>query len=145
MTRVSDEPQEPAVSVACCVDFYGPTALSLMDAEPTAMVHDAPGSPETVLLGVMSLAEAPDLVRLADPRTHIARDRPPPPILIAHGSKDRSVPFQQSVLVYETLRDAGHPVELVKVTGAGHGGPTFWTAGLLDLVDDFFRRHLSVA
>ena len=32
---------------------------------------------------------------------------------------------------------------MVKVRGAGHGGPTFWAAELLDLVDGFLARNLT--
>jgi fermentation-respiration switch protein FrsA (DUF1100 family) len=107
------------------------------------MSHNGPGSPETALLGAETLAAVPDLVRRADPRTYVSPDRPVPPILIAHGSKDRLVPFQQSVLIYDALHEARLPVELVQVKGAGHGGPTFWTAELMDLVHNFLQRHLS--
>jgi acetyl esterase/lipase len=139
----TDEPDSVPLDIACYVDFYGPTALDLMDAEPSTMDHNGPGSPETALLGAETLAAVPDLVRRADPRTHVSPDRPVPPILIAHGSKDRLVPFQQSVLIYDALREARLPVELVQVKGAGHGGPTFWTAELMDLVHDFLQRHLT--
>ena len=67
------------------------------------------------------------------------------PIFIAHGTKDRLVPFQQSILIYEALRAAGQPVEMVKVRGADHGGPTLWTDELLDLVDEFLVRQLTAA
>ena len=139
----TDEPGSAALDIACYVDFYGPTALDLMDAEPSIIHHGGPGSPETALLGTQTLAAVPDLVRRADPRSYVRRDRPVPPILIAHGSKDRLVPFQQSVLIYDALREAGQPVELVQVKGAGHGGPTFWTAELMDLVHEFLQRHLA--
>jgi acetyl esterase/lipase len=47
------------------------------------------------------------------------------------------------VLIYEALRAAGQPVELVQVRGAGHGGPTFWTDELMGLVHDFLSEHLA--
>lgn len=141
----TDEPDADPLAISCYVDFYGPTALDLMDSEPSTMQHSGPGSPESELLGAESLAAAPDLVRAADPRCHLSRDRPLAPILIAHGSKDRLVPFQQSVLMYEALREADQPVELVQVRGADHGGPTFWTDELMDLVHDFIDRHLPAA
>lgn len=138
----TDEPDEPPLPIGCCVDFYGPTAFDLMDDEPTTMAHGAGGSPESDVLGVPNLAAAPDLVRRADPRTYVSADRPLPPILIAHGSKDRLVPFQQSVVMYEALRAAGQPVTLVRVRGAAHGGTTLWTPELLDLVDEFLAQSL---
>jgi len=139
----TDEPERPPVNVSAVVDFYGPVALDRMDDEPTTMVHDAPGSPETTLLGVQSLEEAPRRVAQADPRTHLRSDRSVPPVLVVHGTKDRSVPFSQSVLLVEALRAAGRQVEAVQVRGGGHGGPSVWTPQVLDIVDDFLRQHLS--
>ena len=139
----TDEPERPPVNVSAVVDFYGPVALDRMDDEPTTVTHDAPGSPETTLLGVQSLAETPDRVAQADPRTHLRPDRSVPPVLVVHGTKDRSVPFAQSVLLVEGLRAAGRQVEAVQVRGGGHGGPSVWTPQVLDIVDDFLRQHLS--
>jgi acetyl esterase/lipase len=139
----TDEPDQPPVPIRCFVDFYGPTDLGRMDDEPTTMAHNAVGSPESDLLGGSALPTIPDLVHRADPRTYLSAERPLPPILLAHGTKDRLVPFGQSILIYEALRAAGQPVEMVKVRGAAHGGPSFWTEELLDLVDEFLARHLS--
>jgi len=140
---LTDEPDSDPLPISACVDFYGPTALDLMDSQPSGMEHNGPGSPETDLLGVETLDQAPGLVRRADPRTHLGTGRRLPAFFIAHGSKDRAVPFHQSVLMYEALRAAGHTAELVQVQGAGHGGPTFWTPELLDLVEHFLADHLA--
>ena len=139
----TDEPDQPPLAFDCFVDFYGPVALDQMDDEPTTMEHRVLGSPESDLLGGRELAAVPDLVRRADPRTYLAADRPLAPILLAHGTKDRLVPFAQSILLYQALRAAGQPVEMVKVRGAAHGGVTFWTDELLDIVGDFLDRHLN--
>lgn len=140
---LTDEPGERPLDIACYVDFYGPTALDQMDDEPSIMPHSEAGSPESDLLGGEHLAAIPDRVLAADPRSYLDPEVPLPPIFIAHGSRDRLVPFHQSVLIYEALRAAGQPVELVQVRGAGHGGPTFWTDELMDLVHDFLSRHLT--
>jgi hypothetical protein len=47
----TDERESAPLDVACSVDFYGPTALGLMDAEPSILHHDGPRSPATALLG----------------------------------------------------------------------------------------------
>ena len=141
----SDDPDQPPVPFACFVDFYGPVALDQMEDEPTTMEHSAVGSPESDLLGGTELTAVPDLVRRADPRTYVTADRRLAPIFIAHGTKDRLVPFPQSLLLYEALREAGQPVEMVKVRGAAHGGVTFWTDELLDLVAGFLSEHLGVS
>ena len=138
----SDEPDQRPVPFRCFVDFFGPSDLSAMDDEPTMTAHSTDGSAESALLGGGGLPGLAELVRRADPRTHVNPDRPLAPMLIAHGTKDRLVPYAQSVLLYDTLRGAGQPVELVRVRGAAHGGPSFWTEELLELVAEFLARHL---
>ena len=140
---VTDEPDASPVPFACFVDFYGPVALDQMDDEPTTPAHGVVGSPESDLLGGRALAAVPDLVRRADPRSYVTTERRLAPILIAHGTKDPVVPFAQSILLYEALRAAGQPVEMVRVRGAAHGGVTFWTDELLDLVEEFLARHIG--
>jgi dipeptidyl aminopeptidase/acylaminoacyl peptidase len=63
--------------------------------------------------------------------------------LIIHGSKDRIVPFGQSVMLYEALKQAGKAVEFYQLQGADHAGPPFWTEDVLDIVERFVRAHLS--
>lgn len=141
----TDEPDQPPLPIRCFVDFYGPTDLGRMDDEPTTMAHNAVGSPESDLLGGGELATIPELIRRADPVSYVTPQRRLAPIFLAHGTKDRLVPFAQSLLIYEALRAAGQPVEMTKVRGAGHGGPSFWTDELLDLVEEFLSRHLTAA
>jgi dipeptidyl aminopeptidase/acylaminoacyl peptidase len=73
---------------------------------------------------------------------YLARDRRLPPILIVHGSKDRLVPFGQSVMMYDALKKLDKEAEMVQLKGADHGGTPFWSRDMLNLVDDFIRRHL---
>ena len=84
------------------------------------MVHDAPDSPESQLIGG-PIQEHPDLVARANPITYV---RPGvPPFLIVHGDRDPLVPFNQSELLEAALRRVGGDVRLVRLEGAGHGGP----------------------
>lgn len=111
--------------------------LGAMDDEPTTTAHNADGSAESALLGGGVLPDLAELVRRADPRTHVSPDRPLAPMLIAHGTKDRLVPYAQSVLLYDTLRGAR------PAGGAGQGprsGPR--RPDLLDLVAEFLARNL---
>ena len=43
------------------------------------------------------------------------------PVLLVHGDADTRVPTEQSVLMRDALAQAGRPVQLVLVPGAGHG------------------------
>jgi alpha-L-fucosidase 2 len=44
-----------------------------------------------------------------------------PPFLLIHGTKDETVPYPQSTVLYEKMRQAGASCELFTVTGGGHG------------------------
>ena len=55
----------------------------------------------------------------ASPVTYAARSNPP--TLLMHGDCDLLVDFADSERMYEAMKAAGNDVELVKVTGQGHG------------------------
>src|SRR5437588_607119 len=67
--------------VQCAVDMYGPADLTSRD--------------DVVMLG-KKRAEAPELYRAASPTTYV--DRSDPPILILHGTADKTVDVKQSEL-----------------------------------------------
>jgi acetyl esterase/lipase len=110
------------------IDFYGPTNLGTMNDEPSTQDHDAPDSPEGMVLGGVRVSEHPDLVAAASPLNYINPTSRLPPFLILHGDKDRLGPYGQSVLLYRKLVECGHAVEMYRVEGADHSGNAFWTA-----------------
>jgi acetyl esterase/lipase len=110
----------PSSAVQAVVDWYGPTDFAAMDRHTpadTGMTHDDPGSPESLLIGG-PVQEHPDRVLGADPATWATAGTPP--FLIQHGTRDRLVPFGQSVHLDAALRAAGVRSELVAVHGADH-------------------------
>ena len=66
------------------------------------------------------------LFREASPVTHVSRNAPP--VLLAHGDADDTVPYDQSVGFERALREAGVPVKLLRVEGGAHG-PDFGPPG----------------
>jgi len=125
--------------VACVLDWFGPTDFCQMDAHaaPGArMVHDAPGSPESILVGG-PIQENKDKVARANPVTYVTKDDPP--FLIAHGTADPLVPCHQSELLVAALRKAGCEVTFIKMIGAGHG---FRSTELDRRVALFLDKHL---
>ncbi len=138
----ADYPEESS-AVRAVVDFYGPTDFRQMNAHPTRMDHDAADSPESQVVGGPIQDAAQDrAVRAYNPITHVSAHKPAPPFLIMHGDRDSLVPFNQSVLLYEALRDAGKDVTFYKVAGADHG-VRFWTPAVMDIVHAFFDEHLK--
>ena len=140
----SDEPVRGGpLGVRCVVDYYGPTDISRMNEEPSIQDHAEPTSPEGLLIGGHNVLHRPDLVEPTVLMNHLSHRPSLPAVLIVHGSKDRLVPFGQSVLLHDALVEAGSPVELYQLKGADHGGPPFWQDDVLDIVDEFVRRHLA--
>ena len=139
--------QSSAVQAVC--DWFGPTDFLQMDThalEGSRLVHDAPDSPESLLLGgPIQTDPYRSLARKANPITYVSPNDPP--FLIMHGDKDMAVPVHQSQLLYEALRKAGVDATLHVVRGAGHGlrdgerDPD----QLLETVAGFFDRHLKAA
>jgi acetyl esterase/lipase len=67
------------------------------------------------------------------------------PILAIHGTLDRNVPFEQSVILVDRLRSMGVPAELETIAEAGHGfkGPDDERAFTRTL--DFLNRKMKPA
>ncbi|HOC58080.1 MAG TPA: alpha/beta hydrolase [Verrucomicrobiota bacterium] len=123
--------------VQAVVDWFGPTDfLRIGDAE-SDLRHNAPDSPESKLIGG-PLLENKDKAAKASPVTYVSKDAPP--FLIMHGDRDRTVPFNQSELLYAALKKAGVDVTLVPMKGAGHG---FGGPEAIAPVQDFLKRCLK--
>ncbi len=117
---------EYSCRVQCAVDLYGPIDLS--------SYKDLPMLDK-------SRSEAPELYKSASPLTYVRKSNPP--ILILHGTADKSVSIEQSRLFARALEKAGAPFVFEEVAGAPH---TFHLQpkqrDLRELVIGFFDRHL---
>jgi len=115
--------------VQCAVDLYGPIDLL---------------SYRDLLMFGKTRKEAPELYRAASPTTYVRKNNPP--ILILHGTADKSVDAEQSRRFAAALHKAGASYELVLVEGAPH---TFHLQpkqrDLRPLVLGFFSKHLRSA
>lgn len=114
------------------------------------MRNDIDG-PVTRLFGG-TVAEKRDLMRLASPIVHVSRNAPP--FLIAHGTRDETVPFEQGERLYQALVDVGAKAEFFPIAGVYHnwmtqveseipGREDTWKLGPMAL--PFLRQHLSFA
>lgn len=130
-------------AVMAAVDYFGPTDLMAMQADcglqpvGCGFSHDDPTSPESRVLGVSGTGEGlawlranwanpappfPEKTALAtamNPITHA--DVHDPPVFIAHGDVDTSVPLHQSVRMRDALRAAVVPATFTIASGMGHG------------------------
>ena len=98
--------------VNAVIDLFGPTDLFKL-SKGRNMLY----SPECILVGG-PLEEKAEIVRMANPITYVTPEAPP--FLIIHGENDEIVPFNQSELLYNALREAGVEAILIKVKNAGH-------------------------
>lgn len=55
-----------------------------------------------------------------------------PPVLMFHGTKDRTIHPKVSVVVYEALKKYHKEVQLYMLEGADHGGSEFFSDKVLD-------------
>ncbi|MCB1232321.1 MAG: alpha/beta hydrolase [Verrucomicrobiae bacterium] len=89
-----------------------------------------------------SLAEAPDLWDSASPIKQLSKNDPP--MLILHGTADKTTPLDQSTRLHETARKIGVESELIIVEGGPHSfhlQPK--QRDLREEVIGFFDRHLK--
>jgi acetyl esterase/lipase len=107
---------EVSSRVQAVVDYFGPTDFLQMDVHrlPDGLVHDAPDSPESKLVGG-PIQEHKSRVARANPITYVSKDDSP--FLIIHGDKDSLVPYHQSVLLNDALEEADVPVTFYRKLG----------------------------
>jgi acetyl esterase/lipase len=143
-TSVSVAVDSPEL-VRCAVDWFGPTEISVMNYYPSGMDHHSADSPEGMLIGGKNVFDNPELAQAVSPMTYISAEKPVAPLLIMHGSKDMLVPFNQSVRLYEKLKECGKDVRFYKLEGGGHGSGGFNSPEALQPVLDFFAEKLKQA
>ena len=135
--------REESSSVKAVINFFGPTDFLRMDDIPSAIAHNEASSPESSVIG--GPIQDPKIKSKVDeynPLSYILEDKEYPPFLIMHGDSDHLVPFNQSLILYEALRDANHSAEFYKLLGAGHG-KRFFTQQTMQIVLDFLNLHFK--
>jgi acetyl esterase/lipase len=128
-------------TIQTAIDYFGPTDIVNMTLDiatpPGGASHDAPTSPESKLIGFSDPGEGIGVLRenltnpaspfpekaalatLINPITHL--DANDPPIFIAHGDQDTTVPFKQSQRLADALEAVDIEHVFRTVVGAGHG------------------------
>lgn len=129
--QLDGEPDVGGVSsaVQASVPFFPPTAFRQMDRQTLeqkatydlaflpVIVHDAPFSPESNLIGC-PIQTCPQATEAANPITYINGHEPP--IHVFHGTFDPLLPPGQSEALYEALKAARDEASFTLVDGAGH-------------------------
>jgi acetyl esterase/lipase len=132
-----DGPDYPkqASTVSAIVNFFGPADLTKYAKDDSAVN----GIFKPMLGGTFE--EKPEAYRNASPITYVRKDCPP--ILCIHGTKDRIVPYEQSVELVKKLKEKGADATLLEVTGADHGWGGQEAVRTTKAMLDFFQQHLK--
>jgi acetyl esterase/lipase len=104
---------ELSSAVQAVVSFSGPTDLT----QPVWNKELLAKQLQPFLGG--TLAEKADLYRRASPMTYAGKNAPP--FLFVHGTDDDIVPFEQSKVLADKLRQAGVSARLLPLERQGHG------------------------
>lgn len=125
------------------IAYFPPTNLLVMKDDSTAATTGDGKSPEGLLMGGVSVSENPEKAKEISPWFYIRKEESLPPIFLAHGTKDRVVPFSQSDILANKLKEEDKEYEFYALRNADHGSWEFWTEEMFDKVDAFIKRHLK--
>ena len=124
------------------IAYYPPTNLLVMKDDPTAATTGDAKSPEGLLMGGVGVEENPQKAKEISPYYYFDKTTKYPPLFLAHGTKDRVVPFSQSDILANRLEEEGIKYEFYALKNADHGSWEFWTPAMYDKVEDFIRRNM---
>ncbi|TVP90359.1 alpha/beta hydrolase fold domain-containing protein [Alkalibacterium sp.] len=136
-----DASSQPLPEMRAIIDLYGVTDLTSIAKYKSAVPHDAPTSPENLLLGDFLKLDDMDKALRASVRYYLKKDKTYPPLLIMHGNRDSVVPFEQSTELHDLCQQLGIQSEFYCVDEADHGGGPFFTREVLAIIIDFLNRH----
>ncbi len=113
---------------------------------PTDFTADDEMHTERALVAFMAATrdEAPERYAEASPLTHLSADDPP--VFDMHGTADRTVPYNQSLLLQARMAELDVPLTLITFEGVGHGlqeaGPEK-IAAITQQAAEFVLGHLG--
>lgn len=127
------------------ISFYGANTMMLEDGMPSTPNHHLPDSPEGKEAGGINLKENIKMCKKMSVECNIDKDTKLPPILMFHGTKDRTINPRVSVTVYNKLKECNKDVRLYLLDGADHGGSEFWSDQIQDIIINFFNYALDIS
>lgn len=136
-----DTSKEPLCPVRAFIDLYGVVDLEHYLTCPGARIYEEDAKPEDLLLGAAHVAEHPEQARKASVLTYVNENSNDDPLLIMHGDKDRTVPFEQSVLLYEHCKKQKKDVTFYKVKNADHGRSVFYCDAVMEQFVSYLNEH----
>lgn len=122
------------------INLYGVSNLSTIHKYSSAFEHDK-DSPAAMILGVDSILDNLDAALKASPVYYVDEKSNNDPLLIIHGNKDRVVPFEQSIELYERCVNYNKNVKFYCVDDGDHGGNIFYCNETIDIIIDFLESN----
>ncbi|MBE6054779.1 MAG: alpha/beta hydrolase [Clostridium sartagoforme] len=135
-----DYTDEPLCDIRGFVNLYGVSNLSTMHKYCSAFEHDK-DSPATMILRVDNLLDNLDVALKASPVYYVDENSNNAPLLIIHGNKDRVVPFEQSIELYEKCVKYYKNAEFYCVDDGDHGGNVFYCKETIDIIIKFLEKN----
>lgn len=140
----TDQYGKESVMVNAVVAYYPVTdLLRIQEFAPASMDHISAESPTGVLFGRRDVMSIQDEVAKASPVNYVETGKQKMPFLIMYGDSDRTLPFEQGVLIADKMEECGYDYAFYKLTGAGHGSYEFWTPEVFFIVDNFIRANMK--
>jgi acetyl esterase/lipase len=138
---------EYSSTVKTAIDWFGPTDFMLMDSQAiengvSFADHGEGYSAESCYMGRKLGDVDPAFAARANPMTYISGDMTP--ILIEHGRLDKLVPYQQSVIFAEAIKEkvGGECVKFVTLPDADHEDDEFESDENMKIVWQFLKENL---
>ena len=138
-------------AVKCAVDLYGLSDLTKVGddySDEVKAAHKSAGATEALWVNGSSvfggkdggILAYPEAAEAANPIHYIGKDSAP--MLLMHGDADRVVSPSQTDLMFQALKQHGIEAERYVIPGAQHGGIYWVQDQVLDVIVNFFDRHL---
>ena len=109
-------------SIIGAINYYGPTDFILRSKTQPSRANEK-GSVVYDLLGG-GAHEKVAAAKLASACYHVSNDDQP--LLVFHGTRDRTVLIDQSKAIETKYKEAGLSIRFYTIEGAGHGGNAFY-------------------
>ncbi len=127
LPQCSDVPKAAAI-----LDFYGPTELR--------QFFSAGGAGNSVVRWIGTGSSATAMAKLMSPMANVSPGLPP--VFLAHGDADPTVPNQHSVSLQKALTAAGIPNRMYSVPGGVHGNfGTAQNAAIAAAIQEFLIQQ----
>ena len=126
-------------SVDAVIDYYGPSDFVLRGKTQPDRAYTQKSGSFALLGGLKDGKVKPEMEAFASPVTYV--DESDPPLLVFHGTNDKTVLLDQSERIHSLYHQTGLSSTLVVLEGAGHGGKRFFQPEQIEVVLKFLRQH----